>query len=603
MSLSRSPELISAAFEVPSDLNVGPYVDKIVYIPIADSDLRILALQVGYTVMDLTFFDPVHRPTLEADPDIDIYEAPRNGYGHLTINCDKYPLNISGLRRAFAFAFNKTRMTTEIFDGYNTEHDSLVPPTNPWCIEDDLGWHYYTNQSDIGNQILDDLNFTIDAGTGYRLAPDGSAFEIVIEYSSADLIGGEIVQIGVDALYSLHINASTLAGDYNEYRSRVDLHQDYDIVFYSIAFEDFDIDWLAYDYWSDYANEPNQNPTNFRNTTYDGWRSQLLFGETYEEVYEAASEMQKILHDNVPRLVIYVNTSMQGYRTDEFTGHVPDQGRYISGLWTMRKIHERGFAHGGTVLIAVNDDPDSFNFFVSNNPTSNAIFQEIWPSLYSRAPDLTAYPYLAENLLVEKHENNSEVPDGHTRFTIDIIQNATWSDGVSLTAEDVVFTFNYCNESGIYGNPAAIWLGDIHVAYAPTPYRAIIEFSTENYWHFSNFAYRYIIPKHIFNNETGIGYGGWNTWNPLWDPAEPYVTAGPFVMTDFEVGDYYELTVNPDFAFYDPPPSIPVTTPPYPSIPPIVNGRPRFPILLIIELVVLTVILIVVIRNYVRERG
>ena len=44
VSLSRSPELISAAFEVPSDLNVGPYVDKIVYIPIADSDLRILAL-------------------------------------------------------------------------------------------------------------------------------------------------------------------------------------------------------------------------------------------------------------------------------------------------------------------------------------------------------------------------------------------------------------------------------------------------------------------------------------------------------------------------------------------------------------------------------
>lgn len=26
--------------------------------------------------------------------------------------------------------------------------------------------------------------------------------------------------------------------------------------------------------------------------------------------------------------------------------------------------------------------------------------------------------------------------------------------------------------------------------------------------HFSNFAYDYIIPEHIFNDETGIGYDG-----------------------------------------------------------------------------------------------
>ena len=594
VSLLVSSDFVCASFDETSNLNVGPYVDKVVYKVIANQDQRILALQAGEIDMDLSFFDPVHLPILEEDPDISIFEAPRNGYGHFTINCDKYPLNISGLRRAFAFAFDKTRVTTETFDGYNIEHDSLIPPTNPWCIEDDFGWHYYTNQSAIGNQILDDLNFTIDPGSGYRLAPDGTAFSIVIEYIIPGLPFGNPVFMGVDALRSLHIDATAQAVDYNDIIPRLDNHQNFDIVFYAVNFEDFDIEWLAYDYWSDYADVPYQNPTNFRNDTYDSWRNQLLYGETYEEIFEAASEMQKILQYNVPRLVIYCNIYLQAYRNDEFTGHVPDQGSYITGQWTMRKIHMIDGTRGGVVSIAAKTEPDSFNFFVSNNPTSTSIFHEVWPSLYAQAPDLTPYPYLVESMLVEKHEDNSQVAAGHTRFTIDIIQNATWSDGTPLTAEDVAFSFNYAIESGIYGNPSAMQLSDLYSVYALTPYRVVIEFSSENYWHFSHFAYQYIIPKDIFNNETGIGYQGWNTWNPLFDPAEPYVTSGPFLLTDFEADEFYELSVNHNFAYYEAPA---VTTgftvdhppPPPPPVPPIA--------LLLIEGALVIVLIFAVVKN------
>ncbi|MFW9805881.1 MAG: ABC transporter substrate-binding protein [Candidatus Thorarchaeota archaeon] len=582
-TLSPTLDIVCATFDVPPQLNVGPYVDKVVYKVIPNGDQRVLALQAGETELDLSFIEPVHVPTLDADPDIDIYIAPRNGYGHFTINCDKYPLNISGLRRAFAYAFDKMRVTSETFDGYSIEHDSLIPPVNPWCIEDDFGWHYYTNQSAFGNQILDDLNFTIDSGSGYRLAPDGTAFSIVIEYVSPGLPIGNPVFIGVDALQSLHIDATAQAVAYNDIVPRLDQHQDFDIVFYAVNFEDFDIEWLAYDYWSNYADVPYQNPTNFRNTTYDSWRNQLLFGKTYDEVYEAASEMQKILQYNVPRLVIYVNTYIQGYRNDWFTGQVPDQSSYITGQWTLRKIHRIDGARGGTVSIAANTEPDSFNFFVSDNPTSTSIFREVWPSLYAQAPDLTPYSYLAESMLVENHEDNVQVADNHTRFTLDIIQNATWSDGTPLTAEDVAFSFNYTIESGIYGNPAALQLSDLYSVYAMTPYRVIIEFSSENYWHFSHFAYQYIIPKHIFNNATGIGYQGWNTWNPVFDPAEPHVTCGPYLVTDYDAGEFYELSANPDFAFFEPLPVTdhPVTDYPPPPPPPPPPPGPFFVLLLI----------------------
>ena len=558
--MAVSPAL-SVAVDVPAQLNVGPYVDKIVYRVIANQDQRILALQAGEIEMDNSFFDPVHLPTLDADPDIDIFSALRNGYGHITINTRDYPLNISAFRRAFAYAFDKTRVTAEVLDGFSQEQDSLIPYPNSWCIEDDMPYHYYTAQVATGNAILDAAGFEVDSGTGFRTAPDGSAFDVVIEYSSnSPEIAGGTAQIGVDALRALGVDAETRAADFNEYLSRLDSHGNYDMVFYATNFFSNDVDWLAYEYWSENADEPYLNPTNFRNSTYDSWRNQLLYGTTYEEVYEAAAQMQLILQHNVPRLVVYENTYMQGYRNDRFEGHVGDLGRYITGPWTMRKIKPIGANQGGTVPIAIGEEPDSFNIYITSSAYSQAILGQLWPSLYTFAPDLTAYPNLAESLTVETHTDNAAVPDGHTRFTVDIVQNATWNDGTQLTAEDVAFTYTYAFESGSYGNPVASDLGDLVAAFAPTPFRAVIEFSTESWWHFSNFAYDYIIPKHVFNDVDGIGYDGWNTWNPVFDPAEPNVNCGPYVFTDFVAGEFYEISANEDFHYY---PDIPddTTTP------------------------------------------
>lgn len=237
---------------------------------------------------------------------------------------------------------------------------------------------------------------------------------------------------------------------------------------------------------------------------------------------------------------------MQGYRNDQFTGHVEDLGRYITGPWTMRKIHKLDGTFGGTVTVALGEEPDSFNIYTTNSAYSAAVLEGLWPSLYTWAPDLSPYPDLAESLTTETHDTNPAVPEGHTRFTIDIIQNATWSDGTPLTAEDVAYTFTYAFESFPYGNPAGTDLGDLVGAYAPQTHRVVIEFSTESYWHFSNFAYDTVIPKHIFQE---IGFENWNVWNPVFDPAEPNVNCGPFVFTDFEAGEFYEITYNELFHY------------------------------------------------------
>ncbi|TFH02438.1 MAG: hypothetical protein E4H14_17645, partial [Candidatus Thorarchaeota archaeon] len=390
---------VSTLRDIEPNLNTGPYVDKIVYKVIANQDQRILALQAGEIEMDCSIFDPVHLPALAADPDIDIFSALRNGYGHITINCRDAPLNESVLRRAFAFAFDKTAVTVDIMDGFSQEHDSLVPYCNGWCVEDQFAYHYYTNQTAIGNALLDATHiFDVNPSTGFR-EYKGAPFDIQIEYAaSSPQIAGGISQIGVDALRNLHIDAETRAADFNEYISRLDSHGDYDMVFYAVNFYSNDVDWLAYEYWSEYADVVYQNPTNFANSTYDSYRNDLLYGTTYQEVYEAAAEMQKILQYNVPRLVVYENTYLQGYRNDQFTGHVEDLGRYITGPWTMRKIHKLDGTFGGTVPIAISEEPDSFNIFVTNSAYSSTILSELWPSLFKYGPDLSPWPDLAESM-------------------------------------------------------------------------------------------------------------------------------------------------------------------------------------------------------------
>ncbi len=550
LAFLTSPNNVQGLESTISNLSTGPYVDEVIFKVIVDPGQTVLALRTGEIEMDTGFIHPYYFPQVDTDPDIDIFRTFRNGYGHITINCAKYPLNISGLRRAFAFAFDKTRFTEEIMDGFSIEHDSLVPLPNGWCAEEQFDYHYYTAQPDIGNQILDDLNFTIDAETGFRLAPNGTPFEINIEYGSPEY---SKALIGVDALNSLHINASTRSADFNEYISRLDSHGDYDMVFYEVNFYSNDVDWLAYEYWSENADTPYQNPTNFRNATYDNWRDQLLYGTSYEAVFEAAAEMQKILQYNVPRLVVYENTYMQAYRNDKFTGHVEDLGRYISGPWTMRKIHNLDGSFGGTIPIAVGIGFNSFNIFLTVSSGSakfaSLISDNLYSSLFKQGPDFNPQPDLAESMLIETHSDNPAVPDGHTRFTIDIIQNATWSDGTPLTAYDVAFTYIYQYESAAYGNPVGTNLEDFMASYAPNQYRVILEFKTESYWHFSDFAFDYIIPHHIFNNSGGIGYEEWNTWNPVFDVTDPHVTCGPYLFSDFDAGEFYRLEPNPLFHY------------------------------------------------------
>jgi len=527
----------------------GAFLDKVVYEVISGGESsEIASLQSGTVDVLYNTLDDVNKDTLDADSDIGLYHMYQMGYGHLTINCRDYPLNISGLRRAFAYAYDKTSIRTDVLDGNSVDHDSIVPLPNIWCIEEDLPWHYYSAQPDIGNQILDDLGFTIDGETGYRLAPDGSSFDIVILYpTSSPAIGIGVAQEAVNALQSLYIDASTQAGEPNELVSRLDDHGDYDMIFYGAGYPNDDVEWLAYEYWSDYANTPFMNPTNFANSTFDSWRNQLLNGNTYEEIYEAAAEMQKILQYNVPRLVVYEYQYLQAARVDEFVGYVEDLKWGVGGPWTNLKVHDKsGNVLGGTLTIGISEDIDTFNIFEIDSPLEELITGNLYSSLYKYGPGMKQYPDLADSILIQTHDTNPSILSGFSWVTVDIKRNANWTDGYPLTATDVAFTFNYIEGSGAYGNPMATEFSDFVSAVVTDTYQVRIQINSDYWLDIEKYMHAKIIPEHIFNDTGGIGYDGWNSWDPVFGSGQPHVTSGPFYVSDYDSGTY-ELSRNTEY--------------------------------------------------------
>ncbi len=538
VSLLQSTPAVSA--QIPEYIDDGPYIDKIIYTEMHNQNYRVLQLQSGEIDMDTSylypFFDSYDLEVLDADPDIDIARTLKNGYRYVGFDCEMFPTNISGFRRAFAFAFNKTKVATEIMDGLSQTHDSIVPYLNPFCIEEDLDWHYYNSRPDLGNAILDDLGFTIDSTTGIRKAPNGDSFSILILHPDLDPYR-QIAELAVEAFELLHISADNTPPCNCELNNQM--------VVFDQGFEDFDLSWFANLYWSEYPGDVYTFSTGFSNSTFDSWRNQLLYSSNYEDTYEAAAEMQKILHYNVPLLVVSQDVLLQPYRNDRFERHIMDSMCSISGPWTMLSIKPIDSTHGGTVVVGVSARLESFNFLTARTSAwaygKNHIFSNIHYALYTKAPDQEPYPQLAETMHIETHEDNPSILEGHTRFTMDIRNDIEWTDGVPVTVDDIIFTFNYALETIEFGNPMGDDLTELTGLYSPTPHRVVIEFATESYWHFNKFVYEYILPKHIFE---GYEPDEWNEWSLITNGDGNSLNCGPFMLTDFEYGEWYELSAR-----------------------------------------------------------
>lgn len=533
----------TVALATPVDLvyhdNTGPYIDTLRYSVISSESSLVQALIDGNIDMIADTIDPSYRISLQSLENVSLDAFYRNGYGYFTINCAEYPLNITAFRKAAALALDKERIISAVWDTLGDPLDSVIPRGNPLSIEGTYTYDYYDNETDAANLLLDDAGFDDYDDDDFREAPDGSEISVAIEYPSSSTVASETAGILAEAMQGIGIDAQAIGTDFADLYARIVGHGDYDIAFLSKSLDGFDITWMADEFWSGNVDEDTYNQPNFENAEFDSYREQFLTSTDFEDAKEAGEEMQKILIDECPVIIAYQNYYLMAYRTDRFTGFVRYPFESISNVWShlnTRLKTEQGGPIGGELRVGVQYPISSLNFMYPGTFTSLKILQNLYDQLMIENNDGGLTPWIAESYSVATHDDDSSIPAGHMYVTMKIIENATWSDGTPLNAQDVAYSYYFYQEAT--GNPYEDNLENLVSAIDLDNQTVRLWFNSTSYWGLHKAAIVPIIPKHIFID---IEPDDWDSWTPS---ADELVTSGGL---KFNSTSPYILTANPDY--------------------------------------------------------
>jgi peptide/nickel transport system substrate-binding protein len=181
-----------------------------------------------------------------------------------------------------------------------------------------------------------------------------------------------------------------------------------------------------------------------------------------------------------------------------------------------------------TLNIGWTSEPDSISPFVAYNIAATEIFKLIYDPLVAFDNDVKPVGRLAKEW---------SVSDDHLTWTFNLQEDVKWHDGEPFTAEDVKFTYEIMQESGL--GLYAGYLDGITSIETPDDHTVVIKTDEPK----ANMLQSTtpIIPKHIWED---VSMEELETW-----PNEAPVGTGAFKFVEFKKGEFIKLEKNEDY-FY-----------------------------------------------------
>jgi peptide/nickel transport system substrate-binding protein len=196
---------------------------------------------------------------------------------------------------------------------------------------------------------------------------------------------------------------------------------------------------------------------------------------------------------------------------------------------------EAQIQEGGTLSFASDQEQAGFNpntakdnlFALSNIVTS------IYPSVFNIHPDFTVQ---LSGEFMDSAELTSEDPQ---TIVYKIKQNAVWSDGTPVSADDFIFWWENCNETNKKADcVSTTGYRDIESVTGSDGGKTVTAVFKNKYADWKGLFSQYIIPAHY----TKAQPGGWNTG--LDKNPEKIPSAGPFIVESYTAGQSLTLTRN-----------------------------------------------------------
>lgn len=191
---------------------------------------------------------------------------------------------------------------------------------------------------------------------------------------------------------------------------------------------------------------------------------------------------------------------------------------------------------GGTLRIAVVNDPRSLNPIFYDDTLSGAVCDLLFDALLARDEKNELYPKLAAAM--------PTVSADGLEITFELNKGYKWSDGTEVTAEDVKFSYELILDE-IVNSPRIddfMAIADMQVV---DPYTIKFVLSEIDSQILDRFADTRIVPQHILKNEDRANLRESSfSRNPVGN--------GPFIIDEWLTGERVTLKANPNYFYGQP---------------------------------------------------
>jgi peptide/nickel transport system substrate-binding protein len=189
------------------------------------------------------------------------------------------------------------------------------------------------------------------------------------------------------------------------------------------------------------------------------------------------------------------------------------------------------------ITIAWTQEPDTLNPYYTGMWYAASLSEIYLCGAWAYDDTNSAFPILAKE--IPSTENGGVSADGLT-ITINLVENATWSDGTPVTSADFLFTQDMIMDDANVVDSQ--YPHDLVSVDAPDDYTVVMTFEEPFTPWLPNF-WRNIMPKHIlepvYQAEGSIEGAAWNN--------EPTVGCGPFTFDEWESGSFVSFVKNENY--------------------------------------------------------
>ncbi len=302
----------------------APQIDEIVYVFFANDDTLTQALMVG-EVDAVTTVATTQIDTLKADADIEVVQALGRNFTQLGFNCWESEESLGNplvldpaIRLATDWALDKEEIVAIALNGLGTPGTALIPPSvGEWHWEPGDELHTYNPEK--AREILEAAGYTDTDGDGIREDSEGNKldfrFAVISSYGEAYVKASAIIQknlqdIGIGTTITL-----------------MDGGAQSDLIYE----QNFDTDMFIWGWGTEL--DPSlklsvllteqvgkRSDAFYSNEEYDALYQKQLVEVDREKRVAIVHEMQSIVYEEAPYVILYNKDSIEAYRTDKFEG-------------------------------------------------------------------------------------------------------------------------------------------------------------------------------------------------------------------------------------------------------------------------------------------